>query len=100
MTLGGGIGLMSISVLLAELVMLHCTKEKKLYQKIKADEVNGEGAEDAENGEDVEMADSENIPKFPVRLPASSEAASIKSKSIDSINQEVKLKLNGHIQKF
>ena len=40
MTIGAGFGLMSISVIIAELVMLHCTKEKKLYQKMKKDEIN------------------------------------------------------------
>lgn len=35
MTIGTGFGLMSISVIVADCVMLHCTKKKSLYQKIK-----------------------------------------------------------------
>jgi hypothetical protein len=35
LTIGAGFGLMSISVIVADCVMLHCTKEKKLYQKMK-----------------------------------------------------------------
>ncbi|CAF0949069.1 unnamed protein product [Brachionus calyciflorus] len=39
MTIGAGLGLMSISVIIADCVMLHCTKNKTLYQKIKEGEV-------------------------------------------------------------
>ena len=35
MTIGTGFGLMSISVLVADCVMLHCTKEKAFFQKMK-----------------------------------------------------------------
>jgi len=35
LTIGAGIGLMSISVIVADCVMLHCTKDKKLYQQVK-----------------------------------------------------------------
>ena len=35
LTIGAGIGLMSISVLIADFTLLHCTKKKKFYQKIK-----------------------------------------------------------------
>ena len=35
LTIGAGIGLMSISVLIADCVLLHFTKEKKLFQKMK-----------------------------------------------------------------
>lgn len=39
MTIGTGFGLMSISVIVADCVMLHCTKNKTLYQKIKEGEI-------------------------------------------------------------
>ena len=39
MTIGAGLGLMSISVIIADCVMLHCTKNKTLYQIIKEGEV-------------------------------------------------------------
>lgn len=42
MTIGAGLGLMSISVIVADCVMLHCTKEKMLYQKIKEYDLNKE----------------------------------------------------------
>ena len=35
LTIGAGIGLMSISGLIADFTLLHCTKKKKIYQKIK-----------------------------------------------------------------
>lgn len=35
MTIGTGFGLMSISVLVADCVMLHCTKERAFFQKMK-----------------------------------------------------------------
>ena len=35
LTIGAGFGLMSLSVIIADCVMLHCTKNKSLYQKIK-----------------------------------------------------------------
>ena len=35
LTIGAGFGLMSLSVIVADCVMLHCTKNKSLYQKIK-----------------------------------------------------------------
>jgi len=35
LTIGAGFGLMSISVIVADCVMLHCTKDKKLYQQVK-----------------------------------------------------------------
>lgn len=38
-TIGAGLGLMSLSVLMADCVMLHCTKQKKLYQQVKELEV-------------------------------------------------------------
>ncbi|CAF0928545.1 unnamed protein product [Brachionus calyciflorus] len=39
-TIGAGIGLMSISVIVADCVLLHCTKKKRLYQEIKELDVN------------------------------------------------------------
>ncbi len=35
LTIGAGIGLMSISGLIADFTLLNCTKKKKIYQKIK-----------------------------------------------------------------
>ena len=35
LTIGTGFGLMSLSVIIADCVMLYCTKNKSLYQKIK-----------------------------------------------------------------
>ncbi len=35
LTIGAGIGLMSISVLVADCVMLHCTKDRKYFAKMK-----------------------------------------------------------------
>lgn len=40
LTIGAGLGLMSLSVVVADCVMLHCTKKKKLYQQVKELEVN------------------------------------------------------------
>ncbi|CAF1057371.1 unnamed protein product [Brachionus calyciflorus] len=40
MTIGAGLGLMSISVLIADCVMLHCTKERKYFQKVKELDLN------------------------------------------------------------
>ena len=40
LTLGAGLGLMSISVIVADCVMLHCTKKKKFYQQIKELDAN------------------------------------------------------------
>lgn len=34
-TIGAGLGLMSISVIIADCVLLNCTKNKKFYQEIK-----------------------------------------------------------------
>ena len=35
LTVGSGIGLMSLSVIFADCVMLHCTKDRKLFKKVK-----------------------------------------------------------------
>lgn len=35
LTIGAGFGLMSISVIVADCVMLNCTKDKKFYQQMK-----------------------------------------------------------------
>lgn len=35
LTIGAGFGLMSISVLIADCVMLNCTKDRKFFQKMK-----------------------------------------------------------------
>ncbi len=35
LTIGAGIGLMSISVLVADCVMLHCTKDRKYFARMK-----------------------------------------------------------------
>lgn len=40
MTIGAGLGLMSISVLIADCVMLHCTKKRKYFQKVKEIDLN------------------------------------------------------------
>lgn len=51
LTIGAGIGLMSISVLIADFTLLHCTKKKKIYAKIKEitpSEDNNEFAVDVE----------------------------------------------------
>lgn len=40
MTIGTGFGLMSISVLIADCVMLHCTKKRKYFQKVKEIDLN------------------------------------------------------------
>ena len=79
MTLGGGLGLMSISVIIAELVMLHCTKEKKLYQKMKTDKLD---AEEDENNANDEFSESKDIPKFPT-LPHMNELIALNTKSVD-----------------
>ena len=42
LTIGGGIGLMSLSVVIADMVMLYCTKEKKVYQRIKSKKMQGQ----------------------------------------------------------
>jgi P2X purinoceptor 4 len=36
LTIGAGVGLMSMSVLIADCVMLYCTKEKKLFKQMKS----------------------------------------------------------------
>ena len=33
--IGAGFGLMGVSVLIADCVMLHCTKDRKYFQKMK-----------------------------------------------------------------
>ena len=33
--IGAGFGLMGVSVLIADCVMLHCTKDRKMFQKMK-----------------------------------------------------------------
>ena len=98
MTLGGGLGLMSISVIVAELVMLHCTKEKKLYQKMKTDKLDAIGDESVE-GENEEIPESNNIPKFPTMLPELSETIALKSNITESRDKEKKSKINGFIEK-
>ena len=35
LSIGAGLGLMSLSVIVADCVMLHCTSNKKFYQEIK-----------------------------------------------------------------
>jgi hypothetical protein len=35
LTIGAGFGLMSLTVIIADCVMLHCTKDKKIFQKMK-----------------------------------------------------------------
>lgn len=39
-TIGAGLGLMSLSVIVADCVLLHCTKKKRLYQEIKELDIN------------------------------------------------------------
>jgi hypothetical protein len=93
---------MSISVIIAELVMLHCTKEKKLYQKMKTDKLDAEGEENAENEEkDEEMTHetNTNIPKFPT-MPNLNETIALNSKSLLAAKKQSKSKSNGFIQKI
>ena len=40
LSVGAGLGLMSLSVLVADCVMLNCTKDKRFYQEIKELDVN------------------------------------------------------------
>lgn len=40
LTIGAGIGLMSISVIVADCVMLHCTKERHFFKKMKELDLN------------------------------------------------------------
>jgi P2X purinoceptor 4 len=35
LTIGAGFGLMSLTVIIADCVMLHCTKDRKTFQKMK-----------------------------------------------------------------
>lgn len=103
MTLGGGIGLMSISVIVAELVMLHCTKEKKLYQKMKTDKLDAEGEEigvENEEKDDITALSEVNnvkIPKFPV-TPDLNESIALNKKPHELGNKKPR-KSNGFIQK-
>lgn len=60
-SIGAGFGLMSLSVIVADCVMLHCTKNKSLYQKIKEldikDDINNQiELEDVEEGDDAHDA--------------------------------------------
>jgi hypothetical protein len=67
LTIGAGFGLMSLSVIIADCVMLHCTKNKSLYQKIKEldikddeipmDDIDEEEEEDGGEGAEVERND-------------------------------------------
>ena len=41
-TIGAGFGLMSISVLIADCVMLNFTNKKKLYQKLKSQNIKAQ----------------------------------------------------------
>lgn len=38
--IGAGFGLMGVSVLIADCVMLHCTKDRKMFQKMKELDIN------------------------------------------------------------
>lgn len=92
---------MSISVIVAELVMLHCTKEKKLYQKMKTDKLDAEGEENGDENEEKDEEFSEvnnvNIPKFPV-TPELNERIALNTKPTESANKKPR-KSNGFIQK-
>lgn len=62
LTIGAGFGLMSLSVIVADCVMLHCTKNKSLYQKIKELDLNEEipldEIEEEEEGEEENRVDN------------------------------------------
>jgi uncharacterized membrane protein YhiD involved in acid resistance len=70
LTIGAGFGLMSLSVIIADCVMLHCTKNKSLYQKIKELDIEDdkramrEIAEEDEEEEAEEDADKEDDERF------------------------------------
>jgi hypothetical protein len=72
LTIGAGFGLMSLSVIIADCVMLHCTKNKSLYQKIKELDVKEEEIpmddieeedeeEEAEQGAQKDGAEETNV---------------------------------------
>jgi hypothetical protein len=44
LTIGAGFGLMSMTVLLADCIMLHCTKNRKVYQQLKELDLNSNNA--------------------------------------------------------
>jgi P2X purinoceptor 4 len=56
---GAGIGLMSFSVIIADCVLLHCTKKKKYYQEIKELDVREK---------DEEADEPKHMPSHIVRL--------------------------------
>ncbi len=60
LTTGAGLGLMSISVIVADCVMLHCTKERKYYQKMKECPANDEL--------DTELPEPEPEPELIARI--------------------------------
>lgn len=60
MTIGTGFGLMSISVIVADCVMLHCTKKKSLYQKIKEFDLKERETMLGNNGEAADKEDANN----------------------------------------
>lgn len=60
MTIGTGFGLMSISVIVADCVMLHCTKKKDLYQKIKEFDLKEKGANN-DDGDDDDQDEEEGV---------------------------------------
>jgi hypothetical protein len=60
---GTGFGLMSLSVLIADCVLLHCTKNKNIYQRIKELELNEKDVQEIELDE-VEATE----PVSPIRI--------------------------------
>ncbi len=87
MTLGGGVGLMSLSVIIADVVMLYCTKEKRLYQKIKTKKL-----EDKERKEKIFNHDEDlNVD---VRLQEVKRIAFAKSKDLKRCQKTLKIRLN------
>lgn len=61
LTIGAGFGLMSISVLVADCVMLHFTKDRKLFQKMKELEIDDDNLKLVENIVNHNKSDSVRI---------------------------------------
>jgi hypothetical protein len=61
LTIGAGFGLMSISVLIADCVMLHCTKDRKFFQQMKELDINENSIiEDGKENDDKEEEEENN----------------------------------------
>ena len=69
LTIGAGFGLLSISVIIADFVMLHCAKNKSLYQKIKELDLKDEVENEVIQLDEVfEEDEDENISKDKSKL--------------------------------